>query len=231
MEKTPKKPNILKISSVLNWALQNFQRLDETTDALLEFENNPPQKSLRPINNICTQIANREIDLDEAERLTSHYDGYLRMASDQIIPIFYRYIIDNQVIATRAFDEENFSFQIGKLPDGKSNFVRLEPTYYSIEGDFVVPVFVLGWTKVKFDLYKKRLSSSIISRALLSLQDFVQSDARIVTFERHKWSNQQRVQGGWLVSQYADMSDDELQSSLDRYSKALEIVLELLDPK
>jgi hypothetical protein len=230
MEEKPKKPTITKISSVLNWTLQNFPRLDQTADALLKLEKNPPKKSLRPINKICAQIANREIDLEEANRLTDHYTDYLRMAADQIIPEFYKYAVENQVSATRAFDSERFIFQIGKLPDGSSNYIILEPTYYAIEGDFVVPTFVLGWTKIPFDTYKKKLSSSIINRALLSRQDFIGSDARIVTFPRHKWSKTKREIGGWMVSRYANMDESELQTSLDRYNKALRIVLELLNP-
>jgi len=228
MEKTPKKQTVTKISNVLNWTRQNFQRFDDTVDALLRLERNPPKQSLRPILQLCSEIANREVSLEGAIERTAHYDGYLRMAADQILPVFYEYAQERQLVATREFDSERYSFQLGKLPDGKSNYTRIDPTYFSIEGGNVVPTFVLGWTKVPFDLHKKRLSSSLISRALLSRQDFIGSDVRILTFARGKWSPTQRELGGWLVSQYADMDDEELQICLDSYDRALRHVLDSL---
>lgn len=228
MEKTHKKPTVTRISNVLNWARQNFQRLDDTVDALIRLERNPPKRSLRPILQICAEIANREIGLEEALERVAGYDSYLRMAADQILPEFHQYAQERQIIATREFDVEKYSFQLGKFPDGSSNYTRIEPTYFSIEGDKVVPTFVIGWTKVPFDNYKKRLSSSLIARALLSHQDFINSDARILTFARSKWSATQRERGGWRVSQYSDMTDEELQACLDRYDKALAQVLNLL---
>lgn len=190
----------------------------------------PPRNSLRPINRICAQLAVREIDLAEALKKCENYDGYLKMASGEVIPPFANYLETSQIETTVEFVNERYPFPIGELPNGETNFLRIEPTYFALEGEQVIPTFLLGWAKIPFSTYQKQLISSIIYRAVLTRQDFIGSDGHVLTFQRDKWSNS-RVKGGWRISQYATLSDDELQSQFDRYNRAVREVVDMLDAK
>lgn len=223
------KLSILKPASVLNWALQNSLRLDETRKKILRLARNPPQRSLATVNRLCRELAYKRLSFEDVLTKCDAYSGYVKMAASEVIPPFYNYLLENQIETTDEFDGERFPLAIGKLPNGETNFIKVDPTYFSLEGDRVTPVFVLGWTKIPFSPYQKQLISSIIYRAILTRQDFIGSDAIILTFPRDTWARKSRRRGGWRASQYAHLSDDALQAQFDRYGQALQDVLEFLE--
>lgn len=229
---TPKKASslLLKPSGVLNWALQNLPRLDDTRRELLRFALNPPRVSLGPINRICAQLAEKKVDLAKALENTAHYRGYLKMAAEEVLPPFAEYLENFQIETTDAFQEERFPFPIGELPNGETSYLRIEPTFYALEGEKVIPTFLLAWTKVPFTTYQKELISSIIYRAVMTRQGFIGSDGRVLTFQRDKWSKA-RIRGGWNISQYASLTDEDLQKQFDRYTRAVREVVDILDAR
>lgn len=211
--------------SLLNWARLNFRRLDDTQKSILNLADNPPRRSIAPIHKICKQIAYRQITFDEAFEKTEHYTLYLKMVAEQVIPAFYEYFISNQIETVIELDEEKFKFPIGKYDNNKTKSVPISPTFISVRGDKIIPVFILGWAKIPYNHHQKRLISAIIRRAILTRQDFIGGDAQILTFARSKWSSNLREAGGWMVSQYDDMTGEEMQEQFDRYNKAVRRVV------
>lgn len=210
---------------LFNWARLNFKRLDDTRKSILKLADNPPRRSIAPIHRMCRDIAYRRISFEEAIEKASNYKNYPKMVADQVIPAFYNYFLSNQIETLPDLDGEIFKFPIGKNEDGKTRFIPISPTFIAIRGEKIIPTFILGWTSIPYNHYQKRLISTIIRRAILTRQDFISGDAQVLTFPRAKWSSNQRELGGWMVSQYDDMSDVELQEQFDRYNKAVQQVL------
>lgn len=210
---------------LFNWARLNFRRLDDTRKHILRLADSPPRNSIAPVHKLCRQIAYRQITYDEALEKTRHYKSYPKMVADQVLPVFHDYFISNQIETLIELDGEIFKFPIGKNDINRTKSVPISPTFISIRGDKIIPTFILGWTKIPYNHHQKRLISTIIRRAILTRQDFIGGDAQILTFPRSKWSSGLREVGGWMVSQYDDMTDDEMQEQFDRYNKAVRLVV------
>jgi hypothetical protein len=228
MESIEKKiARLLKTPPIFNWALHNFLRFDDTKRSLARLAQAPVGKSLRSTYRICGEIAHRRIGFDEAMQKITKLKGYSQKAAKQIVPAFYDYFISNQMESVPDFEGDVFPYPIGRAPDGTTLTIPVKPLFVAIQGDRLLPVFLLGWKKVPFDLYRIRLISTIIQRSVLTWEDFRGCDALVVTFPADKWSDQ-RISGGWYVSRHADMTDEELHQQFDRYNRALhEIISEL----
>jgi hypothetical protein len=230
-EKSKNIHRVNKVAGLLNWARQNFRRFDDTRKSVLEIADNPPRRSIGPIHRLCRDIAYRRVTYEEACEKASPYSGYLRMAADEVLPAFNNYFMSNQIETVPELDGQRFKFPIGKTESGKTRSVPIEPTYVAIRGDTLIPTFLLGWTKVPYDHHQKRLISTMISQAVLTQQDYLGCDAHVLTFPRtNKWSNG-REPRGWMVSQYADMTDLELQEQFDRYNRAVSDVIKELESR
>lgn len=230
-DKLKKIQRVKKMASLLNWARQNFRRFDDTRKSIIEIADRPPQRSIGPVHKLCKELAYRRMTYDEVCAKTSSYSGYLRMAADEVLPAFNDYFISNQIETVSDLESQRFKFPIGKTDDGKTRSVPIQPTYMGIRGDFPLPTFVLGWTKIPYNLHQKRLISTMIFRAILTQQDFLGSDAQVLTFPRtNKWSKA-REPRGWMVSEFANMTDAELQEQFDRYNKAVRDVIKELEAR
>ena len=218
---------VLKTAGVFNWARQNFQRFDDTLRQVWNIAEDPPRISLGPINKICTKLANREITFEDAMKQCEGYKGHLRMAADEILPVFYNYLIENQIDTVSGFAEERYPYPFGRDEGGKVRTIPVQPTFIALQGERAIPTFVLGWTKPDFSYHQIRLISTIIADAVLTQQDFIGSDAMIITLPRSKWGKHREIRR-WMVSSYANMSREELQTQFDRYNRAVRQVVEEL---
>lgn len=230
-EKSKKIKRVKTMFGLLNWARHNFQRSDDTRKSLREIAENPPRRSIGPVHRLCKEIAYRRMTYEEALAKAASYKSYLKMAASEVLPAFNTYFISNQIETVPELEIERFKFPIGKADDGKTRAVPIEPTYIAIKGEALIPTFLLGWTKIPYNLHQKRLISTMILQAVLTRQDFIGSDAQVLTFPRtNKWSKAREARG-WMVSQYADMTDAELQEQFDRYNKAVRDVIAELEAR
>lgn len=216
---------LLSIPGVLNWARQNFPRSDETEKAIQKFADAGISVSLNPVYALCEKMALREMTYEQAYAKAENYKSFHRMAATEILPLFQDFIAKNQFEALSDFKGFRTPFPIGRRPDGKTSSIPVRPTFVTIRQAKLHPVFVLGWADSPLREHQRRLISSVIRRALLTQQDFLGSDAEVVTFSRFK-GQKVRYQGGWLISQYPDLSDQELQSQIERYNLALMRVID-----
>lgn len=230
-EKSKKIQRIKKVFELLNWARHNFRRTDDTRNSLREIADNPPRRSIAPVHRLCREIAYRRLTYDEAIEKASAYKGYLKMAANEVLPAFNSYFTSNQIETVPELELERFKFPIGKAEDGKTRAVPIEPTYIAIRGDKLIPTFLLGWTKIPYNHHQKRLISTMILQAVLTRQDFIGGDAQVLAFPRtNKWSKA-REPRCWMVSEYANMSEAELQEQFDRYNKAVRDVIAELEAR
>lgn len=223
----PKIARLLKIPGILNWARQNFPRTDQTERALQKLADADITISLGPIYGLCAKLAHRELSFDEAIEKASGYKRFYREAAMEILPLFNEYVIKNQDEGVQDFRRLRVPFPIGRSAEGKVSAIPVRPTFVTIRQGRLHPVFVLGWIDSPLTVHQCRLVSAIVKRALLTQHDFAGSDAEVVTFPRYK-REKRRYQGGWLISSFSDLTDDELVKQFDRYNLALSRVIERL---
>lgn len=226
MDDTEKRiQSLLKLPGLVNWVRHNKKRLDDTVFQLREFTANPPRHSLQPVQRICAELAYGLLDQDKAlERAAVIGAPRARTAGQEVVPAFCRYLERSGIVGIREFDAFRAMYIIGKKPNGEPLLVPVKPTFIGIKDEKLVPVFVIAWVDFKLDEFQKILMSSIICDALLTQQDFLDSDAEIVAFPRIKHSKV-RDQRGWRAKQYDLLSNDDLAEQFDRYSRALRTVI------
>lgn len=219
---------LLRIPGILNWARQNFPRTDRTTEALRKLAAAEIQISLAPIYAICTRLVHREISYDDALAKISLYEGkYYREAGEEILPLFNEYVTSFQDEGLKDFRRLKAPFPLGRGANGKMSLVPVRPTYVTVREGRLHPVFMLGWVDAPLSWHQKRLVCAVIRRALLTQEDFLGSNAEIVTFPRSK-GQKFRYQGGWKVSDFPDLSEEELREQVSIYNRAVSKVLEEL---
>lgn len=217
---------VLRTAGVFNWARQNLPRFDETLQQVWNIAESPPRMSLGPINRLCTELANRTITLEEAFEKCEGYEGYLRMSADEILPVFSKYLQDNQIETITGYDDA-YPYPFGKDEEGKTRTIPVKPNFITLQNETPIPTFILGWTKASFSFHQMRLISTIISEAILTQQDFIGSDAMVITLPRSKWGKNREIRR-WWVSAYANMTREELLAQFDRYNRAVQQVVDEL---
>lgn len=226
MDDTEKRiQSLLKLPSLVNWVRHNRRRLDDTVFQLREFANNPPYHSLQPVQKICAALAygelNQETALKKAENIIR---PAARAAGREVIPAFCRYLSSTGIEGVAELDAFRAMYIIGKKPNDEPLLVPVKPTFVGIKNDKLIPVFVVAWADFKLDGFQKYLLSTIICDAVLTQQDFLDSDAEIVAFPRIKHTRA-RDRRGWRAKQYNLLSQEELAEQFERYSRALRIVI------
>lgn len=228
MDQTERKiQRLMRIPGLLNWARQNFPRTDETRAALQKLADAELTISLGAIYALCAKVAYRELTYDEAFDKALHYKKFHREAATEILPLFQDYLVENQVEALAEFRRLRAPFPIGRTEDGKTSAIPVRPTFVAIRQGRLHPVFLLGWVDSPLSYHQKRLISAVVRRAVLSQQDFRGSDAEVVSFPRYK-GHKIRYRGGWMISSFADFSDDELADQIRVYNDALKQVIAAL---
>ena len=219
---------IRRIPSLINWARQNHARADKTRNNLQKLADSKISISLGAVYSLCAKLAYRQITYDEAWERALGYDGYPGKSATEILPVFNEYLTNRQIEAPSEFQGFQVPFPIGKSEDGKGTlYIPVRPTFVSIQAGRLVPVFLVGWVNSPLDVHQRRLIASIVRRSILTQQDFLGSDAEIVSFVRRKFGKERQL-GVWKASQFPDYSDEELLAQFARYTNALRHVIEYL---
>ena len=219
---------LLQSPSVANWARHNFRRLDRTRKGLLQFARMPPKHSLHDVYTVCSAIVTDGIPLEQAEKcieLIKH--PMTRKAGREIIPAFYGYARENHLDGLSALKGFSTPYPIGRGEDGSTLTIPVVPTFTLLEDGRLRPVFMIGWASLVLDDYQKHLLSTIIRNAILTQQDFLDSDATVICTPKFR-SSQARQVRSWSVRDYATLSEEDLQEQFARYRTALAEVLRTL---
>lgn len=219
---------LIKVPPIFNWVQHIFLRADDTKRSLEHLARSPIGRSLRSTYRICQELAYREIDFEGAkDQIENRLQGYSQEVASEIVPVFYDELVARQFDTVPDFKSDTFPFPIGRAVDGTTLTIPVSPNFVAIEGRNLLPVFILGWRNSDLKIHRMRLISAIIKRSVLTWQEFHGADALVLTFGVDKWSKGRRAKS-WRVSQYGDMADEELQSHIDRYSFALQEVIDEL---
>lgn len=219
-EKSKKIKRILKTPSIFNWARIIRPRTDDTCIQLQKLAEGEIKRSLRPAYRLCRQMALREKSYEEVLSKADSYEGFAHDSSVELVEALHSYLIQNQIEVLDSFKDRVFSHPLGLGPRSTMLTVPTNPDFVSIRGETLEPNYLLGWADDPFRLPQYQLIAGVLKIAVLSRQDFIGCDARIITFRRDKWSGQ-RICRSWLVSQFSDTPEHFINSEILRYNNAL----------
>ena len=226
-----KKPDpvdkLFKPAQIANWTRHNFRRQDDTTRGLLKFVTNPPRHSLTQVYDVCRELAFKALSLDEAlEKIKGINHPISRAAGLEIIPEFFNYLYQNNVEAIPELRDYERALVIGHYQD-KALLVPIKPTVITLKNGLLRPLFLIGWARLAFNEYQRRLYTSVIAQQILSEQDFMNSDCDIVCIPRHKrFPFRNRIT--WTARANGTLSKEELADQFTRYGRALKDVITTL---
>lgn len=211
-----------------NWVKNIRPRRDDTAFALRNFAVNPPRISLQQVSRILAQIVIDDLSLEDALRCTLGIkDPSVRERAKPIIRAFHAYARGHGWTGIEVFKDLVAHYHVAagvKVP--------VKPTFVINQDGVLVPYFVICWVKMDLTIYQRRILSTMIYDAILTLEEFLGSDAVIVCTPRCAFSRSEREVVSWKVSDFPVLSDDEKQDLFDRYAGALEdaeeMIIELL---
>jgi hypothetical protein len=228
-DKERRKKRLLRLPAVENWVRNNKRRLDETVFALRNFDLNPPRLILSPVRALCSDVALARVEPDEIDgRIEAIKHPSARASARELVPAFREYLRRFPIEGLNAFETFRVTYPIGPNPLGGTLAIPVAPTFVGLRRDSLVPVFLIPWASLEFDDFQKVLMSSIIKDALLSHQDFIESDAEILSFPRLEHESE-RYEASWAVRSYATMDRDDLNRQFVTYGRAFRHVIDELD--
>ena len=207
-----------KPPAVHNWVKNIRLRRDDTAFALHNFATNPPRTSLLSAVAICTQIVVDGISLEQAIACTSSIkDPGSRERAKWIARTFHPYAVAAGWRGIQVFrDMQEF------YPVSAGVRVPVKPTFVINDNGRLVPYFLICWAKLDLTHYQRRILSTLITEAILSLEEFEGSEAHVVCTPLAPYSKLERTVKTWRVSEYEPLGDTEKQSLFDRYAGALD---------
>jgi len=114
------------------------------------------------------------------------------------------------------------------FPIGRNIVVPVKPTFICLNDGVLTSVFLIGWTSFTFTDFHKRLFGAIVRRAILSLEEFENSNALMLFVPRHKGSKSERYVRPIWVSTIPDMTEEELHSQFDRFGDGLDDAIPMI---
>lgn len=214
--------------SVANWARHNFKRLDDTRKGILRFALSPPRHSLADIYSICEAIVVDRISRDQALKcIEGIKHPQTRRSAEEVIPAFFDYAVESKLDGLSTFKDFRVPYPIGRSESGSIMTIPVVPTFTILRNEKPTPVFLLAWSKLALTEYQKNLVSTIIRNAILTQQDFIESDAIMICTPRFK-NTEHRLVTTWSIRDRASLSDDDLEEQFGRYTSALSDVLRSL---
>lgn len=203
--------------SAHNWVRNIRPRRDDTAFALRNFALHGPRHSLKPVQDIIKQIVVDGISLGQALKcLEPVSDPLVRQLGVHIINAFHPYSVKHDWRGIEVFHDLTEFYRVAA-----NVHVPVKPTFVlNIDGK-LVPHFVICWTQIGLSPYQKRVLSTLITDAILTLEEFQGSDAVIVCTPKHRFSKFQRQIVEWKVSDHPALNEHEKQQLFDRYAGAL----------
>lgn len=204
--------------AVHNWVKNIRPRRDDTAKALHDFAINPPRSSLISAIEICIQVVvdgiSEEQALECVDRIKRDDE---RLRAQWIVQAFHAYARKEGWQGIQVFRDmvEFYHVSAGvKVP--------VKPTFVLNENGKLVPYFVIGWARMDLTPYQCRILSTMISEAILTLEDFQESDAVIVCTPVAPYCKKERLVRQWNVSDFQPLNTTEKQALFDRYAAALD---------
>lgn len=211
--------------SLPNWVRLNDRRRDETAKRIAGFLVSRPKHALAQIYSIMADYVTFRIGEATALKAVSRIKNLMvRNAGHEIVPLLIDWFDEREVKGIRVYHDFAIMY-----PIGRGMFVPVKPTFVFNDQGKLTPVFVIGWASIALNDFQKHLLSSIIERAILSLEEFVGSDALIVTVPRIRGTKSERWVRSWKVSDYPSLGDDKLVAQFERFGGAIDDVVPILE--
>ena len=206
-----------KPPAVHNWVKNIRLRRDETAFALHNFAVNPPRTSLLATVSICIQVVVDRISLEQAIKCAKAIkDPASSERAQWIVKAFHKKASDNGWEGIQVFRD-----MIEFYPVSAGVRVPVKPSFVINDNGRLVPYFLICWAKMDLSYYQRRVLSTLITEAILSLEEFEGSDAVIVCTPVAPYSKKERSVFSWKVSEVQPLDAEEKQALFDRYAGAM----------
>ena len=205
--------------AVHNWVRNIKRRTDDTALSLFNTAINGPRHSLRQITDIIRNVVIDQLPDEQAFKcLTPIKDPLVRAYGKQILTAALPYLREKGFKGVEVFRDMVEYYRVTQDVN-----VPVRPTFVVNDSGKVIPYFVICWAAIALTEYQKRILTTMIAEAILSLEEFEGSDAVILCIPRHRFSKTERYVHEWKVSDYEPLTEDEKTDLFDRYAKALNI--------
>lgn len=216
--------------TLANWVRLNARRRDETTTRIARFVLAKPRHALTLVYGLLADYVNLG---STAENVRTGIDGLVdplvQRLGHEIATALLPWFDKNQIRGLPAF-----STTLERFPIGRKVFIPIRPTFVAMINGRPTPVFIIGWTAQNaLTGYQKQLLATMIYSALLTQEDFIESDALVLFTPRHKYSTTAREIREMWVSKIPLLTDEQLRAQFKCYGDALDdalvIVSKILD--
>jgi hypothetical protein len=207
-----------KPPAVQNWVKSLRKRRDDTAFALYNFAINGPRHSLKKILDIIGYVVFDELSNEDAYKCLSRItDPKVRAYGQEIFRVILPYIKSKNWKGIQIFKNMEEYYRVAKNVS-----VPVRPTFVVNDRGMITLYFVICWAEIGLSHYQKRIMSTVITDAILSLEEFQGSEAVIVCAPRFQFSKSERKIVEWKISDYEILSDEEKDELFERYGYALE---------
>ncbi|MGK2911360.1 MAG: hypothetical protein ACSLE1_16405 [Sphingobium sp.] len=210
--------------SLPNWVRLNHRRKDDTTRSIAQFVLSRPRHALSKVYSVVSDYVTFRISAEAAFRsLAGISNPIVRKSGREILTALLPWLDENKIEGIRVFHDMSVPF-----PIGRGVVVPVKPTFVFLKDGGLIPVFVIGWASDPFSPYQKQLLTTVISKAVLTLEQFQDSDALVICVPRIKGSKTERYVRHWWVSEFPELDDDQLREQFDRFGNAIDDVVPIV---
>lgn len=198
--------------SAPNWVRYNHVDQAATTKAIAQFALGFPRSALFQVYRAVADMVIWQIPVEDALKSVSRISDPLTVKlGREIVTAFAAYISESPLDGLEIFEET-----IGMFRVSRDVSVPVKPTFVILKDGKPTPVFLIGWTSLPFTTHQKRLLTTLIDDALLSLSDFSESEAIVIAAPRVGRAGRKIV--CWSTRDFLRLDARELAEQLDRYA-------------
>lgn len=203
--------------AVQNWVKNLRKRTDDTAQSLYNTVVNGPRHSLKQVTDIIRQVVVDRIDDNTAHKCAALIkNARTRAYARYILRAFLPYARERAWQGVQIFKDLAEYYAVAANVD-----VPVRPTFVINSNGKIIPYFVICWAEIGLSHYQRRILTTVIEDAILSLEEFEGSEAVIVCVPRHAFSKTERHVVEWKLSDYPPLSADEKAELFERYGNAL----------
>jgi hypothetical protein len=229
VDKNTKIRRAKRLPSLLNWALNNAPRFDDTARKIRAIAERTPPGSVAKTNELCARIAYGELTPSKvAEAIEEITPDSYRQPAREVVPVFLEAFASRGLNAIPELHGTTLPLPIGRSLDGGLLLIPIKPNFFVEKGGRITPVFQVSWATTRLNDFQQRLLSSIIKLEFLSQQDFLGSDCEIWCFPRMKRSLARDFRY-WTVNSTSLMAHEEIQRQFELYTNAVSAVIEFFE--
>lgn len=208
--------------SAPNWVRYNYVDQVSTTKAIAQFALGFPRASLFQIYRAIADMVILNVSHEDAIKSVSLIkDPLAAKLGKEIVTAFAAYNNEKRLDGLEIFEGT-----VGLFKVSREISVPVKPTFVILQDGKPTPVFLIGWTTMPFSPHQKRLLTTVIEDSLLSLSDFVGSDAVIICAPRI--GKTRRKITSWLASEFPRLNAEEIADQLERYTTGLNQAIPLV---